>query len=70
MSKAAQLQAKVANLPESVASELLDFLDFVTSQKSPNIKLQPDAIARFRGAFKGRLSSSNEFAEQKVDEID
>ena len=70
MSKSAQLQEKVANLPESVASEVLDFLEFVTARKSSNNKLQPDVIAKFRGAFKGRLSSSSEFAEQKVDEID
>jgi hypothetical protein len=70
MSKAAQIQAKAANLPESVASEVLDFLDFVTTRKSANNSSKHDAIAKFRGAFKGRLSSSGEFASDKVDEID
>ena len=69
MSKAQQLQTKAADLPEHVAAEVLDFLEFVTTKRALERSTSPDAISRFRGAFKGRLSTSSEFATRKADEI-
>ena len=69
MSKAEQLQAKAATLPEQLAAEVLDFLDFVAAKQARERVPRTDAISRFRGTFKGRLSSSTEFAAKKADEI-
>jgi len=69
MSKAQLLQAKAAILPEPIAAEVLDFLEFVTAKRSQEQIPRTDAIKRFRGAFKGRLSSSTEFAAHKAAEI-
>ncbi len=69
MSKAALLQAKAANLPEPIASEVLDFLEFVTTRREFESRRTTGTIQQFRGAFKGRLSSSEEFAANKTNEI-
>jgi hypothetical protein len=69
MSKAQQLQAKAAILPEPIAAEVLDFLEFVAAKRAQERIPRTDAISRFKGAFKGRLSSSTEFAANKADEI-
>ena len=69
MSKAEQLQAKVATLPEPIAAEVLDFLDFVTAKQAQERTPRIDGISRCRGSFKGRLSTSTEFAAKKADEI-
>ena len=69
MSNAEQLQVKAATLPEPVAAEVLDFLDFVTAKRARERASRLNAIGQFRGAFKGRLSTSSEFAEKKADEI-
>lgn len=69
MSKAEQLQAKAATLPEPVAAEVLDFLEFVTAKRARERASRIDAVSQLRGGFKGRLSSSLEFAEKKADEI-
>jgi len=69
MSKVEQLQAKAAILPEQIAAEVLDFLDFLTAKRTQEHPARSDAITRSRGAFKGRLSTSTEFAAQKADEI-
>ena len=69
MSKAHQLQVKAANLPEPIAAEVLDFLEFVAAKWAQERIPRTDTINRFRGAFKGRLSSSSEFAASKADEI-
>ena len=63
------LQSKVAKLPEPIAAEVLDFLEFVAARRSSETKQQSVSIDRFRGSFKGRLSSSNEYAARKSDEI-
>jgi hypothetical protein len=63
------LQSKVAKLPEPIAAEVLDFLEFVAARRNCESKRQSVSIDRFRGAFKGRLSSSNEYAARKTDEI-
>jgi hypothetical protein len=69
MSKAALLQAKAANLPDPIATEVLDFLEFVTARREFENRRSPGTIQQFRGAFKGRLSSAEEFAANKADEI-
>lgn len=69
MSKAAQLQAKAANLPEPVAAEVLDFLEFLTTRRREEFPQPVDKIRQLRGAFKGRLSSSDEFSAQKANDI-
>lgn len=69
MSKVEQLQAKAATLPEPIAAEVLDFLEFLTARKIRSEDGRHEAIGRLRGAFKGRLSSSSEFASNKSDEI-
>jgi len=69
MSKAQQLQARVATLPEPVAAEVLDFLEFVAARRVQERLPRREAVSRCRGSFKGRLSHSNEFAANKADEI-
>jgi len=69
MLKPAQLRAKAADLPESIASEVLDFLEFVTARHEFETRRSTESIRQWRGAFKGRISSSTEFAAIKVDEI-
>jgi hypothetical protein len=69
MSTADLLQAKVATLPEPIAAEVLDFLEFVTAKRHIESKRQPENIDNLRGSLKGRLASSAEFAARKSDEI-
>ena len=69
MSKAQQLQIKAAALPEPIAAEVLDFLEFVAEKRAQERIPRTDAISRLKGVFKGRLSSSTEFAAYKADEI-
>jgi hypothetical protein len=69
MSKADQLQNKAATLPEHLAAEVLDFLDFLTMRYSSDRDAQAQRVRSYRGAFRGRLSSSDSFAKRKKDEI-
>jgi hypothetical protein len=69
MSKTAILQAKVATLSEPIAEEVLDFLELVTARRQLESRQKPDKVHQLRGVFKGRLSSSHEFAARKSDEI-
>ena len=69
MSKVETLQAKAATLPESIAAEILDFLEFVTTRRQIVPAHIPKQISILRGAFKGKLSSSAEFSTRKTDEI-
>ena len=68
MSKAQQLQSKAAALPEHLAAEILDFLEFVTAKQALERTPRVAAVCRFKGAFKGRLSTASEFAAKKADE--
>ncbi len=63
------LQSKVATLPEPIAAEVLDFLEFLAAKKDFESKQRSTSIQHFRGSLKGRLSSSQEYAQQKADEI-
>lgn len=69
MSKASLLQQKVATLPEPIAAEVLDFLEFVTAKRQLVSTQQLGKIGQLRGSFRGRLSSSEEFATRKSHEI-
>ena len=69
MSTTDLLQAKVAALPEPIAAEVLDFLEFVTAKRQFESKRQPAKIDQIRGSLKGWLGSSDEFAARKSDEI-
>jgi hypothetical protein len=70
MSKVIELTAKASTLPEDLAAEVLDFLEFVATKHSQHLpKPNPDVVTRFRGFFRGQLSSSTEFAARKIDEI-
>lgn len=69
MSKTALLQAKVATLPEPIAAEVLDFLEFVTAKRQFESRQNREKIQDLRGSFKGQISSSNDFAAKKSDEI-
>ena len=69
MSKAALLQAKAANLSEPIAAEVLDFLEFVAARREFESRPSTESLQQFRGAFKGRLSSAEDFAANKANEI-
>ena len=70
MSIVEQLQKKAAGLPESTAAEVLDFLEFLSAKTN-----QQESVTRstkfqsVRGAFRGRLSTSQQFSEAKQHEI-
>ena len=68
MSNVLQLQSKAAALPEHLAAEVLDFLEFVTAKRALERSPRSDAVSQFKGAFKGRLSTAAEFAAKKADE--
>ena len=69
MSSVEKLQAKVARLPEPVAAEVLDFLEFIIAKRRHPISQPHEAIQRLRGTFRGRLSTSAAFASLKAHEI-
>lgn len=69
MSKASQLQARAATLSESMAAEVLDFLEFLTARKRQENAAASGDVRRFQGAFRGKLSSSDGFSARKSDDI-
>jgi hypothetical protein len=69
MSKAEQLQLEVRSLPETVAAQVLEFLTMIKSRPPDSGQCSRDVIAKVRGSWSGRLSSSDEFAARKADEI-
>ncbi len=58
-----------ANLPEQIASEVLDFLDFVAAKHALEHTSRIAAIKSLRGTFKGRLSTVAEFSARKSNEV-
>ena len=64
-----KLQSKVAALPENLAVEVLDFVEHLAAKRASDQRGKEGAISRYRGAFKGTLSSSDEFSKRKSDEI-
>lgn len=69
MSKAEQLQLEVRSLPETVAAQALEFLATVKSCPSESSDMGRSVIAKIRGSWRGKLSSSDELAALKADEI-
>jgi hypothetical protein len=69
MSKAEQLQLEVRSLPETVAAQVLEFLATVKSRPPGSCDTGREVIAKIRGSWRGKLSSSDEFAALKADEI-
>lgn len=69
MSKAEQLQLEVRSLPETVAAQVLEFLTMIKSRPPESGQSSRDVITKVRGSWSGRLSSSDEFAARKADEI-
>jgi hypothetical protein len=69
MTASEELKEKAANLPEPLAKEVLDFLLFVASRYRTELPLKTQTRS-FRGAFKGSLSTSDEFAARKSSEKD
>jgi hypothetical protein len=54
MSKAQQLQEKAATLPEQLAAEVLDFLEFIAAkrareQAAPTAPITPRVLPTFKG---------------------
>lgn len=70
MSKAEELQEKAGALPEPLAAEVLDFLEFVTARHEAISQQRRAKVSRLRGSLKGSLSSSSDFSASKADEID
>lgn len=69
MSKTEQLEREVRSLPEALAGEVLDFLASLKSAKQTSAQKRAAVIRRLRGSWKGRLSTSADFAANKADEI-
>jgi hypothetical protein len=69
MSKAEQLQLEVRSLPETVAAQVLEFLATVKGRSPGSSDTGREVIAKIRGSWSGKLSSSDEFAARKADEI-
>jgi hypothetical protein len=69
MSNVQLLQSKAAELPETIAAEVLDFLEFVLAKQKPAYDYRRSEVSRFKGALKGQLSSTREFSAGKADEI-
>ena len=73
MSNAQLLESKAATLPEPIATEVLDFLEFVMSRQKGLEEQEPatvrlEIVHRLRGSMKGQLSSTSEFMLRKADE--
>ena len=70
MSIVEQLQKKAAGLPENTAAEVLDFLEFVSAKANQQETMTRGTKSQpVRGAFRGRLSTSQRFAAAKKHEI-
>lgn len=67
MTASEELKEKAATLPEPLAKEVLDFLLFVASRHRTEPAPKTE-IRSLRGAFKGSLSTSDEFAARKSSE--
>jgi len=67
MTATQELHEKTASLPEPLAREVLDFLLFVASKHKINLVSKQENPS-LRGALKGCLSTSDEFAARKQTE--
>jgi hypothetical protein len=69
MTKVHELRKRIEEISEPVAGEVLAFLESRKEDGSVERMQRKDAVKRLRGAFKGRLGSSDEFAGRKRREI-
>ena len=69
MSNDQLLQSKAAELPETIAAEVLDFLEFVLAKQQTALDSRRSEVSRFKGALMGQLSTTREFSAGKADEI-
>lgn len=70
MSNAQLLQTKAAELPEPIAAEVLDFLEFVMAKRrAAESEPRRTGVIELRGSLKGQLSSTHEFSGRKAEEI-
>lgn len=70
MSIIEEIYERSKTLPEPLAKEVLDFLLFVSSRQVPTETRQSPSYTSLKGAWKGRLSSSEDFAHAKAQEIE
>jgi|LakMenEpi03Aug12_release.lakeMendotaPanAssembly.Ray.scaffolds.fasta_scaffold3517780_1 hypothetical protein len=69
MSKTEQLAMEVRSLPETIAGEVLDFLNLLKGGARVPASSRAAEVRKIRGSWKGKLSTSAEFAANKADEI-
>ena len=70
MSTIEEIQERSKTLTEPLAKEVLDFLLFVSSRQVQTQTRQIPSYTSLKGAWKGRLSSSEDFARAKSQEIE
>jgi hypothetical protein len=70
MSIVDEIHERSKNLPEPLAKEVLDFLLFVSSKQDRSVRRETTSYTSRKGAWKGRLSSSEAFAKRKAEEIE
>jgi len=70
MSTIEEIQERSKTLPEPLAKEVLDFLLFISRRQVPSKTNQTPSYRSLKGSWKGRLSSSEDFAKAKAKEIE
>ena len=68
MSIIEEIQERSKTLSEPLAKEVLDFLLFVSSRQGSSTAQETSSYTSLKGAWKGRLSSSEAFAKAKAEE--
>lgn len=68
MSTIEEIQERAKTLSDPLAKEVLDFLLFVSSRQVPSTADKTPVYKSLKGAWKGRLSSSEAFAKAKAEE--
>jgi len=66
LSKTEQLEMEVRTLPEALAGEVLEFLASLKSANQASGQMRAAVIRKLRGSWRGRLSTSAEFAASKA----
>jgi hypothetical protein len=70
MSIVEEIHERSKSLPEPLAREVLDFLLFLSTKQEHSQHRPSPAYSSRKGAWKGRLSSSEAFARAKTREIE
>jgi len=63
-----KIMKDIQHLDSFQLSEVLDFVDFLSSKAKP-VSPEPDIIDALCGKYKKHLSTSNEFSRKKQEEI-